>query len=188
MALAERLNRETLVRNAYANKVKAHIAEVNERESEREGERERRARVGRTLGAELIKECKKMSAHHINPNAVRWYIDGGADVNHHDEHRLTPLFYASRASAKLVQGLMLVRGCDFSDLSGGAIKLGYSGERGVQQPQNNPKMDPALQDRGFVVSDCLMDKVGDMDRHEMHVCAESRDACAGADTRRVWWR
>ena len=47
----------------------------------------------------------------------------------------------------------------FLDISGGAIKLGYSGERGVQQPQNNPKMDPALQDRGFVVSDCLMDKV-----------------------------
>jgi hypothetical protein len=43
----------------------------------------------------------------------------------------------------------------FSDISGGGIKLGYSGERGVTQPQNNESMSPEQQDRGFIVSDNL---------------------------------
>ena len=56
------------------------------------------------------------------------------------------------------QGVLVSNGT-FTDISGGAVKLGYSGERGVSQPQNDPTMDPSLQDRGFVVSDCLMDKI-----------------------------
>ena len=43
----------------------------------------------------------------------------------------------------------------FLDISGGGIKLGYSGERGVIQPQNNESMSPEHQDRGFILSDNL---------------------------------
>lgn len=52
---------------------------------------------------------------------------------------------------------VLVTNSTFSDISGGAIKLGSSGERGAPAP--NITLDPSLQDRGFLVSDCLMDSI-----------------------------
>ena len=49
---------------------------------------------------------------------------------------------------------IFVSNSTFLDISGGAIKLGKSGERGAKAP--DPAMPPAEQDRGFVVSDNLM--------------------------------
>ena len=47
---------------------------------------------------------------------------------------------------------VVVSNSTFTDISGGGIKLGYSGERGVPQPQNNESFAVALQDRGFLIS------------------------------------
>ena len=41
----------------------------------------------------------------------------------------------------------------FLDISGGGLKLGSSGERGILQPQNNESLPVEEQDRGFLVSD-----------------------------------
>ena len=49
---------------------------------------------------------------------------------------------------------VVISNCSFDDCSGGAIKLGSSGERGAPSP--SVTLDPSLQDRGFLVSDCLM--------------------------------
>ena len=51
---------------------------------------------------------------------------------------------------------MIVANSTFLDISGGGIKLGFSGERGVLQPQNNESMPVSQQDRGFLISDNLM--------------------------------
>ena len=51
---------------------------------------------------------------------------------------------------------VIVSNSSFTDISGGGIKLGFSGERGVPQPQNNESMPVELQDRGFLISDNLM--------------------------------
>ena len=50
---------------------------------------------------------------------------------------------------------VVVSNCTFTDCSGGAIKLGSSGERGGPAPSTNTSV--ADQDRGFLVSDCLME-------------------------------
>jgi hypothetical protein len=49
---------------------------------------------------------------------------------------------------------VIISNCTFFDCSGGGIKLGSSGERGAPAP--NVTLDPELQDRGFLVADCLM--------------------------------
>lgn len=46
-----------------------------------------------------------------------------------------------------------VSNCTFDDISGGGVKLGSAGERGAPPPSKT--LDPALQDRGFLVSDSL---------------------------------
>ena len=46
---------------------------------------------------------------------------------------------------------IVVSNCTFTDCSGGAVKLGNAGERGAPSP--DPALDPALQDRGYLVSD-----------------------------------
>ena len=51
---------------------------------------------------------------------------------------------------------VIVSNSTFTDCSGGGIKLGSSGERGVPQPQNNASMPAEAQDRGFLVSDNLL--------------------------------
>ena len=51
---------------------------------------------------------------------------------------------------------VIVSNSTFTDCSGGGIKLGSSGERGVPQPQNNVSMPAEAQDRGFLVSDNLL--------------------------------
>jgi hypothetical protein len=48
---------------------------------------------------------------------------------------------------------VIVFNSTFLDISGGGLKLGYSGERGILQPQNNESMPVEEQDRGFLVSD-----------------------------------
>ena len=40
---------------------------------------------------------------------------------------------------------VVVSNSTFTDISGGGIKLGYSGERGVTQPQNNESFPVELQ-------------------------------------------
>lgn len=48
---------------------------------------------------------------------------------------------------------VIVWNSTFTDISGGGIKLGFSGERGVLQPQNNESLPVVQQDRGFLIQD-----------------------------------
>jgi hypothetical protein len=52
---------------------------------------------------------------------------------------------------------VIVSNCTFRDCSGGAVKLGSVTERGDPAPL--PTTPDAEQDRGFLVSDCLMDGI-----------------------------
>jgi hypothetical protein len=49
---------------------------------------------------------------------------------------------------------IIVSNCTFTDLSGGSVKLGKSGERGAPAP--DPATPVAQQDRGYLVQDNLM--------------------------------
>eukprot|EP01050_Picozoa_sp_SAG11_P000458 SAG11_NODE_13_length_26388_cov_67.360341_30_plen_721_part_00 len=53
---------------------------------------------------------------------------------------------------------LVVFNSSFRDISGGGIKLGYSGERSFT-PAPNAMLDPSLQDRGFLISDNLFEGI-----------------------------
>lgn len=52
---------------------------------------------------------------------------------------------------------VIVSNSTFTDISGGGIKLGSAGERGAPAPSMT--LDPALQDRGFLVSDNTFESI-----------------------------
>ena len=102
----------------------------------------------------------------VDTQSAYLYKDGEPPVNIHVATS-SNISFASCAFSHLggVYGIgvdlgsqdVLVTNSTFSDISGGGIKLGSSGERGAPAP--NITLDPALQDRGFLVSDCLMDSI-----------------------------